>query len=168
MPKSENQEIGKRSGRVAKHRQHQRRSSALDEQQALKHKVPQNKPADKTHQPPQAFHRATGLQRVEGSSNSRYQVVLAQAQVIQSPSTQSDHKKWPELAADRLAWRAMLQSGQPPPAYRAPPPTRAALPIANTRPQRSSLAATTAAMQNSVQRDAATTRLGGKKKTYQN
>ena len=79
-----------------------------------------------------------------------------------------DHKKWPELAADRLAWRAMLQSGQPPPAYRAPPPTRAALPIANTRPQRSSLAATTAAMQNSVQRDAATTRLGGKKKTYQN
>ena len=79
-----------------------------------------------------------------------------------------DHKKWPELAADRLAWRAMLHSGQPPPAYRAPPPTPAALPIANTRPQRSSLAATTAAMQNSVQRDAATTRLGGKKKTYQN
>eukprot|EP00964_Phaeocystis_antarctica_P094442 scaffold61178_cov69-Phaeocystis_antarctica.AAC.1 len=62
----------------------------------------------------------------------------------------------------------MLQSGQPPPAYRAPPPTRAALPIANTRPQRPSLAATTAAMQNSVKRDAATTRLGGKKKTYQN
>ena len=63
----------------------------------------------------------------------------------------------------------MLHSGQPPPAYRAPPPTPAALPIANTRPQRSSLAATTApAMQNSVQRDAATTRLGGKKKTYQN
>ena len=28
-----------------------------------------------------------------------------------------DHKKWPELAADRLAWRAMLHSGQPPPAY---------------------------------------------------
>ena len=22
-----------------------------------------------------------------------------------------DHKKWPELAADRLAWRAMLHSG---------------------------------------------------------
>ena len=83
MPKSENQELGTRSGRVGKHRQHQRRSSALDEQQALKHKVPQNKPADKTHQPPQAFHRATGLQRVEGSCNSRYQVVLAKAQVIQ-------------------------------------------------------------------------------------
>ena len=62
----------------------------------------------------------------------------------------------------------MLHSGQPPPAYRAPPPTPAALPIANTRPQRSTLAATTVAIQNSVQQDAATTRLGGKKKTYQN
>ena len=76
-----------------------------------------------------------------------------------------DHKKWPELAADRLAWRAMLHSGQPPPAYRAPPPTPAALPIALTRPKRSTLAATNAAIQDSVQRDATTTRLGGKKKT---
>ena len=50
----------------------------------------------------------------------------------------------------------------------APPPTPAALPIANTRPQRASLAATTAAIQNSVQKLAATTRLGVKKKTYQN
>ena len=25
-----------------------------------------------------------------------------------------DHNKWPELAADRLAWRAMLRSGEPP------------------------------------------------------
>ena len=57
-----------------------------------------------------------------------------------------DHKKWPELAADRLAWRAMLHSGQPPPAYRAPPPTPAALPIALTRPKRSTLAATNAAI----------------------
>ena len=47
-------------------------------------------------------------------------------------------------------------------------PTPAALPIANTRPQRASLAATTAAIQNSVQKLAATTRLGVKKKTYQN
>ena len=46
-----------------------------------------------------------------------------------------DPNKWPELAADRLAWRAMLHSGQPPPAYRAPPPTPAALPIALTRPK---------------------------------
>ena len=67
-----------------------------------------------------------------------------------------------------LAWRAMLHSGQPPPAYRAPPPTPAALPIANTRPQRSTLAATTAAIQNSVQKLAASTRLGVKKKIYRN
>ena len=44
-----------------------------------------------------------------------------------------DHNKWPELAADRLAWRAMLRSGEPPPDYRAPSPTPAALPIALTR-----------------------------------
>ena len=37
-----------------------------------------------------------------------------------------DHNKWPELAADRLAWRAMLRSREPPPDYRAPPPTPAA------------------------------------------
>ena len=62
----------------------------------------------------------------------------------------------------------MLHSGQPPPAYRALPPTPAALPIANTRPQRSPLAATTAAIQNSVQKLAASTRLGVKKKIYRN
>ena len=59
-----------------------------------------------------------------------------------------DHKKWPELAADRLIWRAMLNSGQPPPAYRAPPPTTpAALPIALTRPKRALTATTNAAIQ---------------------
>ena len=52
----------------------------------------------------------------------------------------------------------MLRSGEPPPYYRAPPPTPAALPIALTRPKRSTLAATNAAIQNSVQRDATTTR----------
>ena len=28
-----------------------------------------------------------------------------------------DHSKWHELAADRCAWRAMLASGTPPPAF---------------------------------------------------
>ena len=37
-----------------------------------------------------------------------------------------DHNKWPELAANRLAWRAMLRSREPSPDYRAPPPTPAA------------------------------------------
>ena len=78
-----------------------------------------------------------------------------------------DHNKWPELAADRLAWRAMLRSGEPPPYYRAPPPTPAALPIALTRPKRP-MAATNAAIQNSMQQLAATTRLGVKKKIYPN
>ena len=47
--------------------------------------------------------------------------------------------------------------------YRAPPPTPAALPIALTRPKRP-MAATNAAIQNSMQQLAATTRLGVKKK----
>ena len=38
-----------------------------------------------------------------------------------------DHKKGPGLAVDRLSWRSMLHNGQPPTAYRAPPPTPAAL-----------------------------------------
>ena len=56
----------------------------------------------------------------------------------------------------------MLRSGQPPPAFRAPPPTPAALPIALTRPERTVLTATNAATQNSVRQDAACgkTRLG--------
>ena len=78
-----------------------------------------------------------------------------------------DHNKWPELAADRLAWRAMLRSGEPPPDYRAPPPTPAALPIALTRPKRP-MATTNAAIQNSMQQLAATTRLGVKKKIHPN
>ena len=37
---------------------------------------------------------------------------------------------------DRAAWRAMLKSGEPPPEYRARPPTPAALPISYTRARR--------------------------------
>ena len=51
-----------------------------------------------------------------------------------------DHKKWPLLAADRAAWRDTLQTGQPPPAFRAAPPTPAALPLAYTRTRRTSAA----------------------------
>ena len=51
--------------------------------------------------------------------------------------------------------------------YHAPPPTPAALPIAPTRPKRP-MAATNAAIQNSMQQLAATTRLGVKKKIYPN
>ena len=61
-----------------------------------------------------------------------------------------DQAKWPALAADRAAWRATLQSGQPPPAFRARPPTPAALPLAYTRARRSTTAATNAAIDRSV------------------
>jgi len=49
----------------------------------------------------------------------------------------------------------------------APPPTPAALPIALTRPKRP-MATTNAAIQNSMQQLAATTRLGVKKKIHPN
>ena len=71
-----------------------------------------------------------------------------------------DHNKWPELAADRLTWWAMLrraESRRPTTARRLRPP--AALPIALTRPRRP-MAATNAAIQNSMQQLAATTRDG--------
>ena len=71
-----------------------------------------------------------------------------------------DHNKWPELAADRLTWWAMLrraESRRPTTARRLRPP--AALPIALTRPRRP-MAATNAAIQNSMQQLAATTRVG--------
>ena len=54
------------------------------------------------------------------------------------------------LATDRPAWRAMLKSGQPPPEYRARPPTPAALPIAYTRARRSTMAATVAKIDRDV------------------
>ena len=56
-----------------------------------------------------------------------------------------DHSKWHELAADRCAWRAMLASGTPPPAFRALPPQPAAPPLALGRARRSSAAQTDAA-----------------------
>ena len=71
-----------------------------------------------------------------------------------------DHSKWHELAADRCAWRAMLASGTPLPAFRAPPPQPAAPPLALGRTRRSSAAQTDAAIAASVCDDALTTALG--------
>ena len=61
-----------------------------------------------------------------------------------------DPTKWPELAADRVAWRATLKSGVPPPEYRARLPTPAARPLACTRTRRSTTAATNAAIDRCV------------------
>ena len=64
--------------------------------------------------------------------------------------------KWPELAADRLAWRAMLYTGQPPPAYRAPPTPNALRPAHCVHmAQACTLTATNAAIQKSVHQLAA-------------
>ena len=71
-----------------------------------------------------------------------------------------DHSKWHELAADRCAWRAMLASGTPPPAFRALPPQPAAPPLALGRARRSSAAQTDAAIAASARGDALTTTLG--------
>ena len=71
-----------------------------------------------------------------------------------------DHSKWHELAADRCAWRAMLASGTPPPAFRALPPQPTAPPLALGRARRSSAAQTDAAIAASARGDALTTTLG--------
>ena len=61
-----------------------------------------------------------------------------------------DHKKWPALAANRAAWRSTLQTGEPPAAFRAAPPTPAALPLAYARARRSTAAATNAKIDRDV------------------
>ena len=66
-----------------------------------------------------------------------------------------DRAKWPELAADRSAWRTLLASGQPPD-FRALPPQPAAAPLALGRTSRS--AARTNAHWRSRGRPRATTR----------
>jgi hypothetical protein len=75
-----------------------------------------------------------------------------------------DHNKWPELAADRLAWRAMLRSGVRRAAARLPravsDPRRPAH-RAHTHGPKRPMAATNAAIQNSMQQLAATTRPRG-------
>ena len=73
-----------------------------------------------------------------------------------------DHSKWHELAADRCAWRAMLASGTPPPAFRALPPEPAAPPLALAlgRAHGPSAAPTDAAIAACARGDALTTTLG--------
>ena len=69
-----------------------------------------------------------------------------------------DRAKWPELAADRSAWRTLLASGQPPD-FRALPPQPAAAPLALGRTSRSA-ASTNAAIAAAACDDSLTTRLG--------
>ena len=55
-----------------------------------------------------------------------------------------DVERWPELAADRNAWRAMLKTGIAPPAFRPAPSPPPPEPIARTKPTRCAAAATNA------------------------
>ena len=57
-----------------------------------------------------------------------------------------DVSRWPELAADRAAWREMLQTGLAPPAFRPPPPPPPPPPISRTKSARDCTAATNAAI----------------------
>ena len=77
-----------------------------------------------------------------------------------------DHTRWPELAADRAAWRVMLQGGEAPPAFRQPPAPALPMPISHplVRPRRAAAARTNAAIDASLRAEAQTTRLGKMKK----
>ena len=56
--------------------------------------------------------------------------------------------RWPELAANRGAWRAMLQSGEAPPGFRQAPAPAVPMPISHylVRPRRAAAAATNRAI----------------------
>lgn len=49
---------------------------------------------------------------------------------------------WPELAADRMAWRETLRELRPPPTFTPTPPTPPPEPLARTRPRRAAAAST--------------------------
>lgn len=61
-----------------------------------------------------------------------------------------DTARWHEFAADRGAWRSMLQQGRAPRAWR-PPPTPE--PLARTRPTRRCTQMTMAAIDATLQRE---------------
>jgi len=73
-----------------------------------------------------------------------------------------DRERWPELAANRTAWRAMLQAGVAPPAFRPRPPSPPPPPpppLACTKPSRVCAAKTMAAIDQMRATDAALQRI---------
>ena len=66
-----------------------------------------------------------------------------------------DRERWPELAANRAAWRAMLRAGIAPPEFRLRPPPSPPLPLARTKPSRACAAKTMAAIDQMRALDAA-------------
>ena len=77
-----------------------------------------------------------------------------------------DRDRWPEQAADRVAWRAMLRAGVAPAAFRAPPPAPVPPPINSywVRPRRAAAIATNAAISSSLDALCNTTRDGDDKR----
>ena len=79
-----------------------------------------------------------------------------------------DHARWPELAADRAGWRAMLQSGEAPPSFRQPPAPALPMPISHplvelwlcAPPACCGGVRTNAAIDASLRAEVQTTRLG--------
>ena len=66
-----------------------------------------------------------------------------------------DPVRWPELAADRGAWRVMLRSGEAPEGFRQAPPPPVPMPISHfpVRPGRAAAVRTNAAIDASLRGD---------------
>ena len=66
-----------------------------------------------------------------------------------------DPARWPELAADRGAWRVMLRSGEAPEGFRQAPPPPVPMPISHflVRPRRAAAVRTNAAIDASLRGD---------------
>ena len=71
-----------------------------------------------------------------------------------------DPARWPELAADRAAWRAMLRSGEAPDGFRRAPAPMLPMPISMTRPTRAAAARTNDAIVSTIAELRNTTKLG--------
>ena len=66
-----------------------------------------------------------------------------------------DVGRWPELAANRSAWRTMLKMCIAPPSFRPAPPPPPPEPIARTKPVRQAAAVTNARIDGARAADAA-------------
>ena len=64
-----------------------------------------------------------------------------------------DKTRWPELAANRSAWRETLRTGVAPPAFWPPAPPPQAKPLSRTKLPRSSAQQTQAKMNESLRRE---------------
>ena len=64
-----------------------------------------------------------------------------------------DPARWPELAANRSAWRETLRTGVAPPAFWPPAPPPQAKPLSRTKLPRSSAQQTQAKMNESLRRE---------------